>query len=91
MKLRWTAKAAADLEGIADSLIENAPAHAARLVNRIYGSIGELPQFPLRGRPGRVTGTREYVLPHLPYVVVYTANDKFIHIVRILHGAQKWP
>jgi toxin ParE1/3/4 len=37
------------------------------------------------------TGTRELVLTPLPYIVVYRIADDVIHILRILHRAQKWP
>jgi plasmid stabilization system protein ParE len=30
-------------------------------------------------------------MPHLPYLVVYTVRGDVIFVVRILHGAQKWP
>ncbi len=42
------------------------------------------------GRAGRVVGTREWVgVP--PYVLVYRVVDGALEIVRVLHGAQKWP
>ncbi|MBV9503785.1 MAG: type II toxin-antitoxin system RelE/ParE family toxin [Acidobacteriia bacterium] len=48
-------------------------------------------QLPHRGRPGKKEGTRELVLTPLPYIVVYRIAGDAIYIVRILHGAQKWP
>ncbi|MGO8736740.1 MAG: type II toxin-antitoxin system RelE/ParE family toxin [Terriglobia bacterium] len=47
--------------------------------------------FPYRGRVGKKEGTRELVLSSLPYVAVYRVSGEAIHIVRILHGAQKRP
>jgi toxin ParE1/3/4 len=47
--------------------------------------------FPHRGRPGKKEGTRELVLSPLPYLVVYGISGDAVHIVRVLHGAQKWP
>ena len=91
MRLRWTAEAAADLEHIADYLFENAPGRAAELVREIYNAPSALLTFPYRGRPGKKEGTREFVLPRLPYIVVYQITGEVIHIARILHGAQKWP
>ena len=48
-------------------------------------------KFPLRGRPGRVNGTRELVISPLPYIVVYRIRENFIEIAKVLHGAQRWP
>ena len=91
MELRWTEEAAADLEHITDYLFENAPERAAELVRGIYNAPAALLTFPYRGRAGRKEGTRELVLSSLPYVVVYQITGEVIHVVRILHGAQKWP
>jgi addiction module RelE/StbE family toxin len=91
MQLRWTEEAAADLERIADYLFENASAHANRIVRRIYEAPETLLTFPGLGRPGRKDGTRELVLTSLPYLVIYTVSHDAVHVVRILHGAQKWP
>jgi toxin ParE1/3/4 len=91
MGLRWTEQAATDLEHIADYLFQNAPERATELVHAIYNAPSALLTFPYRGRPGKKKGTRELVLPSLPYVVVYQVTGDVIHIARILHGAQKWP
>jgi toxin ParE1/3/4 len=91
MELRWTEEAAADLEHITDYLFQNAPERAAELVRAIYNAPAALLTFPKRGRAGRKEGTRELVLSSLPYIVVYQLTGEVIHIVRILHGAQKWP
>lgn len=51
--------------------------------------------MPLLGRAGRVSGTRELVVPGLPYVVVYLLEgddlDGVVAILRIIHGAMRWP
>ena len=91
MRIRWTEEAAADLEHITDYLFENAPGRAAELVREIYNAPSALLTFPYPGRPGKKEGTREFVLPRLPYIVVYQITGEVIHIARILHGAQKWP
>jgi len=91
MELRWTEGAAQDLEHIASYLFEHAPDRAAELVRQIYDAPFALLTFPYRGRPGKKRGTRELVLSPLPYIVVYQIAGRIIHIVRILHGAQKWP
>lgn len=90
MQLLWTEEAAADLDAIADYLFEQTPVNARRIVLETYNAPEILTSFPLRGRPGRTPGTRELVLSSLPYILIYTVSDNLIHIVRILHGAQKY-
>lgn len=91
MQLRWADEAAEDLEHITDYLFENAPGRASELVREIYNAPSALLTFPYRGRPGKKEGTRELVLSPLPYIVVYEIREDVIYLVRILHGAQKWP
>jgi toxin ParE1/3/4 len=91
MQLRWSEDAADDLERITNYLFEETPQHAPALVRAIYKAPAALLSFPHRGRPGKKVGTRELVLSPLPYIVIYRIARDVIHILRILHGAQKWP
>ena len=91
MELRWSQDAADDLERITDYLFENAPERAPELIRAIYDSPAALLSFPRRGRPGNKEGTRELVLTSLPFIVIYRIKGDVIEILRILHGAQKWP
>lgn len=50
-----------------------------------------LPPMPHRGRAGRVPGTRELLIPHLPYLLIYRITDEQIEILVVLHHAQEWP
>jgi addiction module RelE/StbE family toxin len=91
VQLRWSEEAADDLERITNYLFEETPQHAPELVRAIYHAPAALLQFPNRGRTGKKEGTRELALTPLPYIVVYRITGDAIHILRILHGAQKWP
>ncbi len=91
MQLRWSGEAAGDLERITNYLLWETPHHAPELVRAIYGAPVALLEFPHLGRPGKKEGTRELVLTPLPYIVVYRIAGDAIDILRILHGAQKWP
>src|SRR5260370_14224038 len=91
MQVRWTTAAASDLENIADYLFEKTPENAARLIREICEAVFALRIYPNRGRPGKKSGTRDLVLPALPYIVVYKLTVDVLHIARILHGAQHWP
>jgi len=91
MQIRWTTEAADDLETIADYLFERTPENAARLIREVCEATFALRIYPNRGRTGKKSGSRELVLPSLPYVVVYKVASDVVHIVRILHGAQDWP
>jgi toxin ParE1/3/4 len=91
MRLRWTPAAADDLEAIGDYLARHLPAFAQSTIREIYQAILTLRSTPNRGRPGREEGTRELVLPRLPYIVVYRVKDTDVEILHIYHGAQHRP
>jgi toxin ParE1/3/4 len=91
MKVRWSPEAATDLTSITQYIRRENAAAALRVARIIYRSAAELDKFPLRGRPGRVNGTRELVISPLPYIVVYRIRENFIEIAKVLHGAQRWP
>jgi toxin ParE1/3/4 len=38
-----------------------------------------------------VPDTRELVIARTPFVVAYRLRNETIEILRVLHGAQRWP
>jgi toxin ParE1/3/4 len=38
-----------------------------------------------------VPGTRELVVTGTPFIVVYRVEAATVVILRVLHGAQRWP
>ena len=46
--------------------------------------------MPFAFRPGRVPGTREYVV-HPNYILVYRVDMTRIHVLRVLHARRQYP
>jgi toxin ParE1/3/4 len=67
------------------------PTAAVRLDEEIDRHTDMLSDYPLMGREGRVKGTRELVIGRTPFIAVYRVKQKRIEILRLLHGAQRWP
>ena len=88
MRLRWRLSAVSDLADIRDYISENDPEAARAVVERVLRSIDRLESFPGSGRAGQILGTRELVVPGLPYIVVYTCDDTDISIIGVFHGAR---
>ena len=57
----------------------------------IEEAVRRLADHPRMGRPGRVKGTRELVISGTPYVIAYRVKRDAVVILRLLHGAQRWP
>ena len=91
MQVRWTEPAAQDIEAIAEFISNDSPVAAEQVVKALFDAANSLGRFSSRGRLGRIPGTRELVVLHLPYIVVYRITDSAIQILRIYHGARDWP
>ncbi|MGB8915442.1 MAG: type II toxin-antitoxin system RelE/ParE family toxin [Candidatus Sulfotelmatobacter sp.] len=91
MRVRWLARALANLNAEAEYIARDKPQAAARMVQTIQESVDLLQRHPALGRPGRVTGTRELVVSGTPYIVPYRIRDNEIQLLRVFHGARKWP
>ena len=91
MPIHWTQRARRQFLAIIDTLLEDNPAAAERAYDTITDSVSRMLTFPEMGRPGRVPGTRELVIASQPYIVAYRIRGQTIHILAVLHGAQKWP
>ena len=91
MKLVWSAFALSDRDGIYDYIESESPRFAAVMDGRISKSVEVLLDFPESGRVGRVKGIRECVIPRSPYIAAYIVTGDVIRILRVLHGAQRWP
>jgi toxin ParE1/3/4 len=90
VRVRWLRKALANLDAEAEYISRDDPAAAARMVTAVHRSVQNLRQLPALGRPGRVAGTRELVVPSTPYIVPYRVREGAVEVLRVFHGARKW-
>jgi len=91
MSIVWTRRAALNLHEACDFIRRENPAAAARIGLRIESAVSHLERFPESGHTGRVPGTREVMVPGLPYFIVYRVIGGDVQILRLLHAKQKWP
>ncbi len=91
MRIEWSRLAVEDRIRIFDYIEQDDPLAAVDVDERIMEQTATLEQFPQCGRQGRVVGTRELVVGKTPFIVVYSAQERVVRILRILHGAQSWP
>lgn len=89
MRVRWLRAALKDLDERAAYIAVDNPAAARRLVATLLRAINHLAEHPALGRPGRIAGTRELVIP--PYIIPYRVRRNAVEVLRIFHGAQRWP
>lgn len=91
MKIKWVRLALTDLDEAAAFISQDNPQAAKRIVRRIRNVARLLSDQPDAGRPGRVHGTRELVIAGTPFILPYRVVRNSVQILRVLHGARKWP
>lgn len=91
MIIEWLPGANQDFESIVEYIADDNPIAAIEQGDEIENQLSLLITHPKMGHPGRVKGTREIVIVRTPYIAVYRIKGKIIQILRVLHGAQKWP
>lgn len=88
----WSPEAIEDLAALRAYIEQDNPAAARRIALHIFHNVEMLlADNPEMGRPGRVSGTRELVIPKTPFVVPYRLVGRAIQILRVFHGARRWP
>jgi toxin ParE1/3/4 len=91
MKVRWLLKAVNDLEDLHEYIAADDLTAASRQLELILKAAARLSENTNMGRSGRVKGTRELVIPKTPYIAAYRIKGDVVEILRVLHGARKWP
>lgn len=91
MRIEWLPQAARNLTAQLEWIAERDPWAAIDTGDAVHAAVQRLADHPAMGRPGRVAGTRELVVLGTPYLVVYRIEQAAVLVLRVLHGAQRWP
>jgi plasmid stabilization system protein ParE len=65
---------------------ENRAGARCHIESRLVDRLAELPNL---GRSGRVSGTRELVVPGTRYVIPYRVRGERLEIIAVFHGRQR--
>ncbi|MFL5039394.1 MAG: type II toxin-antitoxin system RelE/ParE family toxin, partial [Xanthobacteraceae bacterium] len=65
-----------DLDRIYAWIAKDRPRSADTVLERILESVERLGQLPYMGHTGRGPGTYEWVIPGLPYILVYEIREE---------------
>jgi plasmid stabilization system protein ParE len=91
MQVRWLRTALRNLDEEAAYIADDAPAAARLVVRRVLAAVDLLVDQLALGRPGRVPGTRELVVPKTRYLVPYSVRRETIEILRVFHPSRRLP
>ena len=93
MRVRWLNRALQNLEDEASYIAQDDPKAARIVVQRIFNQVDKLADNPALGRPGRIHGTRELVVPITRYIIPYRVRPRLdqIEILRSFHASRNLP
>ncbi|HWB10519.1 MAG TPA: type II toxin-antitoxin system RelE/ParE family toxin [Pirellulales bacterium] len=90
MKVRWLTGATRSLRAAHRYIASENPRAAAKMAERLEVAVARLATHPELGRPGRRPGTRELVVPGVPYIVIYRVVEPEVQILRVYHTSRNW-
>jgi len=88
LKVRISEAAWADIRSAFDFIYPDSPRAAEAVFTAIMRATDSLAEFPNRGRPGPLTGTRELVVSGTGHIVTYAIENDTVFIIRVRHGRQ---
>ena len=91
MKIVWSRRAIRHLVSLQEYIKRDSRQNASLVALRILNAIELLQIQPDIGRPGRVLGTRELVVPDTPYIIPYRVRSERLELIAVFHGTQQWP
>lgn len=91
MRVRWLHTALRNLDEEASFIAADDAAAARLVVERVLEAVAQLAEQPGLGRPGRVPGTRELVVPKTRYIVPYRVRGDAVEILRVFHTSRRLP
>ena len=91
MKIVWSRRAVKHLTAVRDYIAKENPEAARQIAARILEDVERLVQHPYLGRPGRIAGTRELVIPSTNFIIPYRIKGERLELIAVFRGRQKWP
>ena len=91
MRLRWLRTALRNLDEEATYIAVDDPKAAQLVVARILDAVALLAEQPGLGRPGRLPGTRELLVPKTRYLVPYRIRGDVVEVLRVFHTSRRTP
>jgi toxin ParE1/3/4 len=91
MKIVWSPRAIGHFVHLREYIEHDSEPNAAMVANRILQAVELLQFHPEMGRPGRILGTRELVVPDTRYIIPYRLRGDRLELIAVFHGRQKWP
>jgi len=92
-RIKFTKPARRDLDDIYSYIARDSASMADRVVRRIERLCLVLELAPHSGHPTEVLGSRKFIVPHVPYKVIYRfrEDEELVEILHIYHTSRNLP
>ncbi|SCX46766.1 type II toxin-antitoxin system RelE/ParE family toxin [Nitrosospira sp. Nsp1] len=90
MRVIWTPEAEQDRDDIWNYIAADNPVAAILMDELFSDAAARLVTYPMLGRIGKISGTRELV-PRENYLLVYEVIQETVWILALVHTARQWP
>jgi toxin ParE1/3/4 len=87
----WSPRAIGHLADLRAYIASENRDAAARAATTVLAAVDRLAVLPSLGRPGRISGTRELVVPGTRYLIPYRVRGERLEIIAVFHGRQSRP
>lgn len=91
MQVRWLRKALRNVDEEATFIAIDDERAARLVVQRILETVAMLADQPGAGRPGRLPGTRELVIPKTRHIGPYRVRGQTVEVLRVFHTSRRLP
>ena len=88
MRVRFTPRALAELDGVLDYIAARSPQGAARVRDRVRAALAALSEQPGTGARTSNPRLRRLVLRPYPYLLFYEARDAEVVVIGLRHAAR---
>ena len=88
MKVTWGDEAEQELYFQVRHIARDRPSSAEMVLETLLEAAARLGDFPEMGVAGRRPDTRELIVPHLPYIIVYWRLTSCVEVLGLIHTAR---
>ena len=89
MNIRYTRRAARDLDTILAYIMERSPQGASNVDAALQQSLRFLAEHPRAGKKTIEPALFVLIVPNLPYKIFYKIGDRTIDLIHIRHSARR--
>jgi plasmid stabilization system protein ParE len=90
-QIKWLRTALKNFDDEISYIAGDDPAAARLVARRIFHAVAMLATQPALGRSGRISGTRELLVPKTRYLIPYRVRRGVIEILRVFHASRRLP